>query len=90
MRRVDHLLRATARAEARHFWFRGFRWFVTPLLDRPLRGRVRRRASSIAAAAPAPTSSCSSASARAYGFDLSEVGLDIGRELGRRGWPAPR
>ncbi len=31
-RAVEHLLRATARAEARHFWFRGFRAFVTPLL----------------------------------------------------------
>jgi len=28
---VDDLLRATARAEERHFWFRGFRWFVRPL-----------------------------------------------------------
>ena len=28
MRAVEHLLRATARAEARHFWFRGFRRFV--------------------------------------------------------------
>jgi len=26
----DQLLAATADAEARHFWFRGFRRFVTP------------------------------------------------------------
>jgi len=30
---MDRLLDATARAERRHFWFRGFRRFVTPLLD---------------------------------------------------------
>ena len=39
MRRVEHLLRATARAEARHFWFRGFRAFVTPLLRDAAAGR---------------------------------------------------
>jgi SAM-dependent methyltransferase len=40
---MDRLLEATARAERDHFWFRGFRAFVTPLLEaaagesRPLR-----------------------------------------------------
>ena len=38
MRPVDHLLRATALAEARHFWFRGFRGFVTPLLRQATKG----------------------------------------------------
>jgi hypothetical protein len=37
---VDRLLEATSRAERDHFWFHGFRQFVTPLLkqaagDRP-------------------------------------------------------
>ena len=31
---MDHLLDATARAEREHFWFRGFRRFVAPLLAR--------------------------------------------------------
>src|SRR5262249_40900977 len=35
---LDHLLRATARAEARHFWFRGFRYFVTPLVRQATAG----------------------------------------------------
>lgn len=30
---MDRLLEATARAERDHFWFRGFRRFVQPLLD---------------------------------------------------------
>ena len=33
---MDRLLDATARAERDHFWFRGFRRFVRPLLDRAL------------------------------------------------------
>jgi SAM-dependent methyltransferase len=36
---MDRLLEATARAERDHFWFRGFRRFVTPLLDRAAGGR---------------------------------------------------
>lgn len=33
------LLAATARAEATHFWFRGFRRFVTPVLEQAAGGR---------------------------------------------------
>jgi ubiquinone/menaquinone biosynthesis C-methylase UbiE len=36
---MDRLLEATARAERDHFWFRGFRRFVTPLLERSTAGR---------------------------------------------------
>jgi SAM-dependent methyltransferase len=36
---MDRLLEATARAERDHFWFRGFRRFVGPLLDRAVDGR---------------------------------------------------
>ena len=36
---MDRLLEATAHAEREHFWFRGFRRFVTPLLDRAAAGR---------------------------------------------------
>ena len=82
MRRVDHLLRATARAEARHFWFRGFRAFVTPLLQRAAGG---------VAAARLLDCGCGTGAnmelldrfGLAYGFDLTEVGLRIGREAGR-------
>jgi SAM-dependent methyltransferase len=37
---IDRLLELTSRAEASHFWFRGFRRFVTPLLDRAAAGRT--------------------------------------------------
>jgi ubiquinone/menaquinone biosynthesis C-methylase UbiE len=36
---MDRLLEATARAEREHFWFRGFRRFVEPMLTRATAGR---------------------------------------------------
>jgi ubiquinone/menaquinone biosynthesis C-methylase UbiE len=36
---MDQLLEATARAEAHHFWFHGFRRFVTPLIAEAVRNR---------------------------------------------------
>ena len=36
---MDRLLEATARAERDHFWFRGFRRFIAPLLDQAAAGR---------------------------------------------------
>ena len=36
---MDRLLEATARAERDHFWFHGFRRFVTPLIERAAAGR---------------------------------------------------
>ena len=82
--RVEHLLRATARAEAhRHFWFLGFRFFVTPLLRQATRGL---------SAACLLDCGCGTGAnlgllgrfGRAYGFDLSEVGPRIGHQSGRR------
>ncbi len=37
---MDRLLEATARAENDHFWFRGFRRFVTPMLETAAGGRA--------------------------------------------------
>jgi ubiquinone/menaquinone biosynthesis C-methylase UbiE len=36
---MDRLLQATARAERDHFWFKGFRRFVTPLVAEAVGGR---------------------------------------------------
>ena len=82
--RVDDLLRATARAEARHFWFRGFRWFVRPLVRRALDGTTRPRlldcgcgtGNNLSLLAPF---------GNAYGLDMSETGLQTGRRHGHRG-----
>src|ERR1051326_5441889 len=80
---MDHLLRATARAEARHFWFRGFRSFIAPLVRRAVSGRD----------ALILDCGCGTGAnvdflrrfGRAYGFDLSATGLRLAREAGRSG-----
>jgi SAM-dependent methyltransferase len=82
MRRVEHLLRATARAEARHFWFRGLRAFVTPFLQRAVGERRDARLVDCGCGTGANVDLLSRFG-RAYGFDLSAVGLRLGREAGR-------
>ncbi len=83
MRAVDDLLRATARAEERHFWFRGFRWFVAPLVRHALSGQSRARILDCGCGTGANLTLFEQ-SGTSYGFDHSAVGLYIGRELGRR------
>ena len=82
MQRVEHLLRATARAETRHFWFRGFRAFVTPLLRYATQGRPGLRLLDCGCGTGANVEMLGRYG-RAWGFDLSETGLRIGREAGR-------
>src|SRR3954469_1406006 len=82
MRGVEHLLRATARAEARHFWFRGFRAFVTPLLQRAAAGRAAARLLDCGCGTGANLELLAQVG-RAYGFDLTAVGLPLGRDAGR-------
>ena len=80
---MDDLLRATARAEERHFWFRGFRWFVRPLIDRALKGQSHARILDCGCGTGANLALFEQ-SGTTYGFDRSEVGLYIGRQLNRR------
>jgi SAM-dependent methyltransferase len=80
---MDLLLEATRRAEQQHFWFRGFRRFVHPLVEQAVAGR------------PAPEildCGCGTgnnlvmlgAFGRASGFDLSWDGLEFARDYGQR------
>ena len=82
MPRVQHLLRATARAETRHFWFRGFRAFVAPLLRRAAAGRLHPQLLDCGCGTGANLELLGTVG-RAYGFDLTEIGLRLGREAGR-------
>ncbi|MGE3706476.1 MAG: class I SAM-dependent methyltransferase [Vicinamibacterales bacterium] len=79
---MDQLLRATARAEARHFWFRGFRRFVTPLLRRATEGLSDARLVDFGCGTGANLELLDRYG-RSFGFDLTFVGLKIGREAGR-------
>lgn len=82
IRRVEHLLRATARAEARHFWFHGFRAFVTPLLQRATANRPTARLLDCGCGTGANLALLERFG-RAYGFDLSDTGLRLARDAGR-------
>jgi SAM-dependent methyltransferase len=81
---VDRMIRATARAESRHFWFRGFRYFVTPLLRDAIAGRKNPRILDCGCGTGSNLALLGQFG-RAFGFDLNPLGLRIGREAGRRG-----
>ena len=77
-------MRATARAEERHFWFRGFRWFVQPLIRRALEGTTRARVLDCGCGTGANLGLFTPYGS-AYGLDQSAFGLDTARQIGRRG-----
>jgi SAM-dependent methyltransferase len=79
---MDDLLRATARAESRHFWFRGFRAFIKPFIVQALAGVREPRILDCGCGTGANVQLLGEYGA-AYGFDLSETGLSLGRRAGR-------
>jgi SAM-dependent methyltransferase len=88
---MDRLLRATASAEARHFWFRGLRAFASPLLQRAARDRPTRRGGADPRRRILDCGCGTGANlgllegfGRTYGFDRSAVGLGYARAAGRR------
>ena len=77
-------MRATARAEERHFWFRGFRWFVRPLIRQALADIPHARTLDCGCGTGANLALFTQFGIP-YGFDRSTVGLQAGRQIGRRG-----
>jgi SAM-dependent methyltransferase len=80
---MDDLLRATARAEARHFWFYGFRAFVVPFVRQAVAGRADPQILDCGCGTGANLDWLARFG-RATGFDLSETGLRLGQSAGRR------
>jgi SAM-dependent methyltransferase len=81
---VDRLLAATARAEQAHFWFRGFRRFVAPLLERAAAGRANLRLLDCGCGTGANLRLLLERHGRAWGFDLTWTGLEVARASGLR------
>jgi SAM-dependent methyltransferase len=81
---VDHLLRATAAAEARHFWFRGFRLFIRPFVELATRDLPAPRILDCGCGTGANLDLLKRYG-RPFGFDLTESGLRFGLAAGRRG-----
>jgi SAM-dependent methyltransferase len=83
---MDHLLELTERAQASHFWFRGFRAFMNPVLAGITGGRGDLRlldcgcgrGHNLALLRPY---------GRVFGFDIAEASLKVVRQSG---WPLVR
>jgi ubiquinone/menaquinone biosynthesis C-methylase UbiE len=79
---MDPLLEATARAERDHFWFRGFRRFVTPLVERAASGRQLEILD--CGSGTGHNLGWLSRYGRATGIDLTWSGLAYARQAGQR------
>lgn len=79
---MDRLLEATARAERDHFWFRGFRRFVSPMLDRAAAGRRSLRLLDCGCGTGTNLRVLLEPYGRAWGFDLTWTGLQFARGSG--------
>jgi len=78
---VERLLEATRRAEAKHFWFRGFRRFVRPLLAEAAAGTERPRLLDCGCGTGANLRLLAEFG-RPFGLDLTRVGLECARASG--------
>src|SRR4051812_22601701 len=65
-----------------HFWFRGFRAFVTPLVESAIGGNRDARILDCGCGTGANVDLLARFG-RSFGFDRSAVGLRLGREAGR-------
>jgi SAM-dependent methyltransferase len=78
---MDDLLELTGRAEATHFWFRGFRKFVVPVIADVVRRRPGLRLVDCGCGT-GHNLQLLRPHGRAVGFDLSEAGLARARATG--------
>jgi ubiquinone/menaquinone biosynthesis C-methylase UbiE len=79
---MDALLERTFHAEQRHFWFRGFRRFVIPLIERATRGLSSPRLLD-AGCGTGGNLAMLDRFGSAYGLELTWSGLNFARQRGR-------
>jgi SAM-dependent methyltransferase len=80
---VDRLLEATAHVEQSHFWYRGFRRFVRPLLEQATAGIFQPRLLDCGCGTGANLPILQQYG-HAIGFDLTRRGLEFARHHGNR------
>ena len=80
---MDRLLERTYNAEERHFWFRGFRQFVLPLLNEAVAGVADPRVLD-AGCGTGRNLVMLEAFGRCWGVDLNALGLSFAARKGRR------
>jgi ubiquinone/menaquinone biosynthesis C-methylase UbiE len=80
---MDRLLEATARAEREHFWFRGLRRFMAPLVEEAARGVSSPRLLDCGCGT-GHNLAMLRRHGRAAGIDLTWTGLSYARERGER------
>ena len=80
---MDRLLELTYRAEQSHFWFRGFRQFVQPLIERALQGLASPRLLDCGCGTGSNLSMLRPYG-DAYGFDLTMSGVEFAHAHGHR------
>jgi ubiquinone/menaquinone biosynthesis C-methylase UbiE len=80
---MDRLLQLTSQAEASHFWFRGFRQFVSPLLARAAAGRTRPTILDCGCGTGHNLRTLLEPLGTTYGMDLTAAGLQLARRTGR-------
>lgn len=78
---VDQLLEATYAAERRHFWYRGFRRFVRPLLEQATSGLTDARLLDCGCGTGGNLELLNRFG-RASGFDLTRRGVELARRHG--------
>lgn len=75
---MDRLLEATQEAERRHFWFRGFRRFVRPILEEAVKG-VARPSILDCGCGTGGNFRLLDTYGRTFGCELTRVGIDFSR-----------